>query len=104
MGRGDDRTEGGTHAAREGRNTANNRSDQGPNRRAYTVDKARAIGSATMIREDRSGRKARTSSMVDRMEPTVREHTADMADWEATMVHVERMGLLEVEDEVGQSR
>ena len=42
--------------------------------------------------------------MVDQMELTVREHTADMADWEATMVHVERMGLLEVEDEVGQSR
>ena len=42
--------------------------------------------------------------MVDRMGPVVREHAADMADREATMVHVERMGLLEVEDEVGQSR
>ena len=42
--------------------------------------------------------------MVDRMEPVFREHEADMADREATMVHVERMGLLEVEDEVGQSR
>ena len=40
------------------------------------------------------------SSVVDRMEPTVREHTTDMVDREATVVHVERMGLLEVEDEV----
>ena len=45
--------------------------------------------------------------MVDRIEPLFREHAvdmADMADQEATMVHVERMGLLEVEDEVEQSR
>ena len=41
--------------------------------------------------------------MVHQMEPTVREHTADMADREATVVHVERMGLLEVEDKVGKS-
>ena len=41
--------------------------------------------------------------MVDRMEPTLREHTEDMEDREATVVHVERMRLLEVEDEVGQS-
>ena len=38
------------------------------------------------------------------MEPKVREHTTDMADREAAVVHVGRMGLLEVEDEVGQSR
>ena len=38
------------------------------------------------------------------MELVFREHVADMADREATMVHVERMGLLEVEDEVEQSR
>ena len=38
------------------------------------------------------------------MEPVIREHAADMADWEATMVPVERTGLLEVEDEVEQSR
>ena len=44
------------------------------------------------------------SSIVDRMEPTVREHMADVADREATVVHVERMGLLEVEDEVKRSR
>ena len=40
------------------------------------------------------------SSVVDRMERMVREHTVDMVDREATVVHVERMGLLEVEDEV----
>ena len=38
------------------------------------------------------------------MEPVFREHAADMADREATMVLVERTGLLEVEDEVEQSR
>ena len=38
------------------------------------------------------------------MEPVFREHAANMADWEATMVHVETMGFLEVEDEVRQSR
>ena len=37
------------------------------------------------------------------MEPLFREHAVNMADREATMVHVERMGLLEVEDEVEQS-
>ena len=42
------------------------------------------------------------SSVVDRMEPTVRDHTAEMVDREATVVRVERVGLLEVEDEVGQ--
>ena len=41
-------------------------------------------------------------SMVDRIDPTVREHTADMADRETTVVHVERMGLLKVEDEVDE--
>ena len=40
--------------------------------------------------------------MMDRKEPTVREHTTDVADREAIVVHVERMGLLKVEDEVGQ--
>ena len=42
--------------------------------------------------------------MVDQMEPVFREHAANMADREATMVLVERAGLLEVEDEVEQSR
>ena len=42
------------------------------------------------------------SNVVDRMEPTVRDHTAKMVDREATVVRVERVGLLEVEDEVGQ--
>ena len=42
--------------------------------------------------------------MVDWMEPTVREHTTDMVNREVTVVHVERMGLLEVEDEVERSR
>ena len=36
------------------------------------------------------------------MEPTVRDHTAEMVDREATAVRVERVGLLEVEDKVGQ--
>ena len=38
--------------------------------------------------------------MVDQMEPMVRGHAVDMVDREATMVRVERMGMLEVEDEV----
>ena len=40
------------------------------------------------------------SSMADWMEPTGLEHTADIVDRETMGVHVERMGLLEVEDEV----
>ena len=43
-----------------------------------------------------------SSSVVDGIEPTVRDHTAEMVDREATTVRVERVGLLEVEDEVGQ--
>ena len=38
--------------------------------------------------------------MVDQTEPVVREHAADTADREFSVFHVERMGLLEVEDEV----
>ena len=41
---------------------------------------------------------------MDRMEPVFREHAANIADREATIVHVERTGLLEVEDEVEQSQ
>ena len=41
------------------------------------------------------------TSMVDRMELTFREHATDTVDREATMVHVERMGMVEVEDKVG---
>ena len=40
--------------------------------------------------------------MVDQMELVFREHVVDMVGREATVVHVERVGLLEVEDEVGQ--
>ena len=43
-----------------------------------------------------------SSSVVDRMEPTVRDHLAEMVDREATVVRVEGVVLLEVEDEVGQ--
>ena len=43
-----------------------------------------------------------SSSVVDRMEPAVQEHTAEMVDREAMVVHVETVGLLKVEDEVGQ--
>ena len=42
--------------------------------------------------------------MVDRMEPIVRDHATDTVDREATVVRVERMGMLEGEDEVGRSR
>ena len=38
--------------------------------------------------------------MVDQMELMVRGHAVDMVDREATMVRVERMGMLKVEDEV----
>ena len=40
--------------------------------------------------------------MVDRVEPMVREHAADTLDRETTVVHLERMGMLEVEDEVDE--
>ena len=33
---------------------------------------------------------------------TVQDHTAEMVDRDTTVVRVERVGLLEVEDEVGQ--
>ena len=36
------------------------------------------------------------------MEPMVRDCTTEMVDREATMVHVGRVGLLDVEDEFGQ--
>ena len=40
---------------------------------------------------------------VDRMEPTVRDHSAEMVDREATVVRMDGVGLLEVEDEAGQA-
>ena len=36
------------------------------------------------------------------MEPTVQDHSMEMVDREVTVVHVDGVGLLEVEDEVGQ--
>ena len=45
-----------------------------------------------------------TVDVVDRMEPMVRGRAADAADREATTVRVEGTGMLEVEDEVEQSR
>ena len=53
---------------------------------------------------DRPRGKVRASYMVDRMEPMVRGHVADMVDREATMVRMGRMGMLEMEDEVGQGQ
>ena len=44
-----------------------------------------------------------SSSVVDRMEPTVRDHSAEMVDREAAMVRVHRVDLLEVEDEARQA-
>jgi hypothetical protein len=38
--------------------------------------------------------------MVDRVEPMFREHAAGMADREASVVRLERVVLLEVENEV----
>ena len=43
-----------------------------------------------------------SSSVLDRMEPTVRDHSAEMVDREATVVRVDRVVLLEVEDKVGK--
>ena len=37
----------------------------------------------------------RNPDLVDRTEPTVRDHSAEMVDREATVVHVERVVLLE---------
>ena len=45
----------------------------------------------------------RTTETVDRVATVLREHVAGMADWEASVVRVERAGLLEVEDEVEQA-
>jgi hypothetical protein len=41
--------------------------------------------------------------MVDQMELTVRDRSTEMVDQEATVVQVERVVLLEVEDEAGQA-
>ena len=38
------------------------------------------------------------------MEPMVRGHVVDTVDREATMVRMGRMGMLEMEDEVGQGQ
>ena len=43
-----------------------------------------------------------SSSVVDRMAPTVRNHSTGMVGPEDTMVRVDGVVLLEVEDEVGQ--
>ena len=58
----------------------------------------------TIVREvyyNQPGRKVRASDMVDWMEAMVRGYAVDMVDREAT---VERMGMLEVEDEVRRGR
>ena len=44
----------------------------------------------------------RAPNMVDRMEPMFRGHVADTMDRVATVVQVERLGMLEVEDEVNE--
>jgi hypothetical protein len=41
--------------------------------------------------------------VVDRVEPMFREHAAGMADREASVVRVERVVLLEMENEVGHA-
>jgi hypothetical protein len=41
--------------------------------------------------------------MVDRMEPKVRDHSTEMVNREETVVRVEGVVLLEVEDEAGQA-
>ena len=43
------------------------------------------------------------SSVVDRVEPTVRDHSAGMVGRKSTMVRVDGMVLLEVEDKVEQA-
>ena len=53
---------------------------------------------------DRPGRKVRASYMVDWMETMVRGRVANMVDQEVTMVRMGRMGMLEMEDEVGQGQ
>ena len=49
LGRGDGRAEGGTHAAREGRNPACDRSDRESNWRTCTANEGRVTGSATLF-------------------------------------------------------
>ena len=44
-----------------------------------------------------------SSSVADRMEPTVRDHSAEMVGRKATVVRVDGVDLLEVEDEAGQA-
>jgi hypothetical protein len=41
--------------------------------------------------------------VVDRVVPMFREHAADMADREASVVRLERVVLLKVENEVGHA-
>ena len=46
----------------------------------------------------------RTSlSVADRMAPTIRDYSAEVVDQKATVVRVDRVDLLEVEDEAGQA-
>ena len=44
-----------------------------------------------------------SSSVADRMEPTVRDHSAKMVGRKATVVRVDGVDLLEVEDEAEQA-
>jgi hypothetical protein len=103
------------YAARGRRNPACDRKGRERVRMVNKADKGRMTGSATVFRKGRTGRKMRAPNMADRMEPTVRqkslgvvdrvvpmlrEHAAGMADREASVVRLERVVFLEMENEV----
>ena len=100
LGRGDNRTEGGKHAAREGRNPTCDQSDRESIRGTSLADEGRVSGSAIMLfgRATTTDWGRRCECRIWRMEPMVREHVA------GTVVRVGRMGMLEMEDEAEQSQ
>ena len=78
------------------------RSGRESNRRRCAVDEGRAVDRqhCSEIYYNRSRKKVRARDMVGRMEPMVQGHASDMVDWVATLVWLDRLGMLELEDEV----
>ena len=97
--------QGGEHAARKGQNPTCERSDWESNRGISMADEGKATGSATLFRmatTTNQGRRCESRIWRIGWNRRFKDHMAEMVDREATVVRVERVGLLEVEDEVGQ--
>ena len=83
------------------------RSGRESSRKTHAADKGREIGSATTFGRStmtRWGGRCERWIWLNRMESMVREHMANMVDGEAMVIRMERMGMLEMEDEVDKGQ